>query len=42
VDFSSNQLTGVVLEELAGSTAAAMTESIKWLEQAGEELALQV
>jgi glycerate kinase len=42
VDFSSNQLTGVVLEELAGSTAAAMSESIKWLEQAGEELALQV
>ena len=42
LDFSSNQLSGVVLEQLAGSKDAAMTESIKWLERAGEELALQV
>ena len=42
LDFSSNHLSGVTLEDLAGNKTAAMSEAIKWLEEAGEVLALQV
>lgn len=42
IDFSSNHLSGVVLEELAGSKEEAMSESLQWLVKAGELLALQV
>ena len=40
--FQRNNLSGVTLEDLAGSKAAAMAEPIKWLEMAGEALAQQV
>ena len=42
VDFPSNHLSGVVLEDLAGSKEAAMSESLQWLVKAGELLAQQV
>jgi len=42
LDFPSNYLSGVILEDLASNRTAAMSEAIKWLEEAGEVLALQV
>ncbi len=42
LDFSSHHLSGEILEEIAGSAEKAISEPLKWLEQAGELLALKV
>ncbi|MEJ6626333.1 MAG: glycerate kinase [Actinomycetes bacterium] len=42
LNFPLNHLSGVILEDLAGSKAAAMSDALKWLDKAGKVLALQV